>query len=176
MPGANVSVVAFHDSSASARSLVIKGVHRIEAITPPWKVELRPIEIYTHTFSRVVRRDFNLTCVKLFWFVKQGQQREEVRPLLHNLLDEARALENLARSLDMPSTAVAVSCALRIISNEAEMLCDALTTADRALHKINHSALAEMAEETLAPFLRSFCIVRRLVFGFQPKLHPNTIL
>ncbi|GAA0431967.1 hypothetical protein ACFOY5_20635 [Massilia aurea] len=52
---------------------------------------------------------------------------------------------------------------MRIISDEADLLFDALITADRALH----SPMAEVAEENMGPFLRSFTILRKEVFGFQ---------
>lgn len=163
------SLVALATSAdESPRELVIKGVDRIEAIIFPWQDERRVAELYTHTFSRVMRRDFNLTSVKLFWFTKQGQQRFLVQSLLRDLSDEAAALEDLAHRFEMPREAATVSCTMRIISNEADVLFDALIKADRALHKINHSPLAEMAEETVIPFFRAFNVVRRRVFGF-PK-------
>lgn len=166
----HASLVALATSAdESPRELVIKGVDRIEAIILPWQDERRVAELYTHTFSRVMRRDFNLTSVKLFWFTKQRQQRTIVQALLRDLSDEAGSLDDLARRFEMPRDAATVSCTMRIISNEADVLFDALIKADRALHKINHSPLAEMAEETVIPFLRAFNVVRRRVFGF-PRL------
>jgi hypothetical protein len=56
---------------------------------------------------------------------------------------------------------------MRIISDEADLLFDALITADRALHKLMHSLLAEVAEDHMSPYLRSLTVLRKEVFGFQ---------
>jgi hypothetical protein len=62
----HTSLVALATSAEeSPRELVIKGVNRIEAIILPWQDERRVAELYTHTFSRVMRRDFNLTSRKI---------------------------------------------------------------------------------------------------------------
>jgi hypothetical protein len=77
------------------------------------------------------------------------------------------SLEDLARPYELPEATPAATCTMRIISDEADLLFDALITADRALYKLMHSPMAEVAEENMGPFLRSFTILRKEVFGFQ---------
>lgn len=147
--------------------LVIKGVERIEAINLPGEDVRRDAELYSHFISRVMRRDFNLTSVKLFWYTKGYNRRRLAKGMLQDLAAEAERLEDLARQYERPAAAPAATCTMRIISDEADLLFDALITADRALHKLMNSPLAEVAKETAGPFLRSFTVLRRAVFGFQ---------
>ena len=92
-------------------------------------------------------------------------QRKDLSPC-PKLLDHY-SLEDLARPYEMPEATLAATCTMRIISDEADLLFDALITADRALYKLMHSPMAEVAEENMGPFLRSFTILRKEVFGFQ---------
>ena len=147
--------------------LVIKGVERIEAVTRPGKDVRRNAELYSHFISRLMRRDFNLTRVKLFWYARGYNQRLAARRMLEDLAAEAERLEDLARRYERPDAVPAATCTMRIISDEADLLFDALMTADRALHKLMHSPLAEVVEENASPFFRSFTILRKAVFGYQ---------
>jgi hypothetical protein len=153
--------------------LVIKGVERIEATNVPGEDVRRDAELYTYVLSRVMRRDFNLTSVKLFWYVKGYHRRIKAKEMLHDLMAEAERLEDLARPYEKPACAPAATCTMRIISDEANLLFDALITADRALHKLMHSPLAEVAEENTAPFMRSFTSLRRVVFGYFDDRHSS---
>jgi hypothetical protein len=147
--------------------LVIKGVGRIEAIKLPGEDVRRDAELYSHVVSRLMRRDFNLTSVKLFWYAKGHNRRDHVKRMLHDLTAEAERLEDLARRYELPDAAPAATCTMRIVSDEAELLFQALITVDRALHKLMHSPLAEVLEENMGPFLRSYCVLRNEVFGHQ---------
>jgi hypothetical protein len=153
--------------------LVIKGVERIDSIILQREDTRRDAELFTHVLSRVMRRDFNLTSVKLFWYTKSFHRRSTASAMLQDLTAEAQRLEDLARPYEMPPAAVAATCSMRIISDEADMLFDALMMADRALHKMMHSPLAEVAYENMEPFLRSFTVLRREVFGFQFEQRPR---
>lgn len=146
--------------------LVIKGVERIESIVLPGEDVRRDAELYEHVISRVMRRDFNLTSVKLFWYVKGFHRRAKARSMLHDLKAEAGRLEDLARPYEMPVSTPAATCTMRIVSDETELLFDALIMADRALHKLMHSPLVEVAVDNMGPFLRSFALLRKEVFGF----------
>lgn len=55
---------------------------------------------------------------------------------------------------------------MRIIFDEAQLLFDALISADRSLHKLMHSPLAEVTEDNMGPFLRTFTVLRKEVFSF----------
>lgn len=162
-----VAIHTTQELGVTGQPLVIKGVERIEAIILQ-RPELRmDVEINTHIFSRIVRRDFNLTSVKLFWYTKAYDRRNMAQALLQDLADEAQALEDMARRYKMPTERkVAATCQFRIISDESELLLRALMQADRALHKLMHSELAEVAEDNLGPFHRSLTALRRKVFGF----------
>lgn len=161
---------AIHTTQELGRTgnpLVIKGVERIELINVPGEDVRRDAELYSHYISRVMRRDFNLTSVKLFWYTKGYNRRLAARRMLRDLADEAQRLEDMARQYERPAAAPAATCTMRIISDEAELLFDALMTADRALHKLMHSPLAEVVEENAGPFLRSFTVLRKAVFGYD---------
>jgi len=147
--------------------LVIKGVQRIESIVLQ-RTEIRlDAELRSHVISRVMRRDFNLTSVKLFWYTKGYTRRQSARRILNELHAEAERLEDMARPYEMPTCTPAATCTMRIISDEAQLLYDALMLADRSLHKLMHSPLAEVAEDNMGPFLRSFTALRNVVFGFK---------
>lgn len=154
--------------------LVIKGVDRIESINLQGEDKRRDAELYTHVLSRVMRRDFNLTSVKLFWFTKGYHRRCRARELLHDLMGEAERLTDMARPYEMPVGVPAATCTMRIVSDEAELLFDALIKADRALHKLMHSPLAEVAEDNMGPFLRSFTGLRKEVFNYFDDRRPRS--
>lgn len=154
--------------------LVIKGVARIESIVLQGPDVRRDARLYTHVFSRLMRRDFNPTSVKLFWYAKAHQRRTKIRSMLADLLEEAEALETMARPYEWKSTQPAASCQMRMISNETELLFSALIQADKALHKLLHSPLAETAEENVGPFMRQYTVLRREVFGFFKNQRPGS--
>lgn len=159
------------------KPLVIKGVERIESIILSGTDVRRDAQLYSHFISRVMRRDFNLTSVKLFWYTKRYTQRQLAKRLLQDLSDESERLEDLARRYELPEATPAATCTMRIISNEADLLFDVLMKADRALHKLLHSPMAEVAEENAGPFMRSFTALRNAVFGFEfqgPHRQPSS--
>lgn len=149
--------------------LVIKGVERIESLVLQRDDVRLNAELHSHVISRVMRRDFNLTSVKLFWYTNGYIRRQNARRMLHDLQDEAERLEDLARPYEMPTGPAAATCSMRIISDEAQQLFDTLMLADRSLYKLMHSPLAEVAEDNMGPFLRAFTVLRREVFGFSDK-------
>lgn len=150
--------------------LVIKGVERIEAIVLPGEKVRREAELYTHVLSRIMRRDYNLTSVKMFWFCKGFQRRISAQELLHDLVAEADRLENLARPYERPQGSPVATCTFRIVSDDAALLFDALITADRALFKLLHSPIKDDAEHNLTPFVRALTALRKEVFGsFGPS-------
>lgn len=149
--------------------LVIKGVERIEAIVLQGQDVRLDAEVRSHVISRVMRRDFNLTSVKLYWYTKGFNRRHKARRMLLDLQAEADRLEDLARPYEMPSSAPAATCSMRIISDEAQLLFEALMLADRSLYKLMHSPLAEVAEDNMGPFLRSLTVLRKEVFGFDTR-------
>jgi hypothetical protein len=97
---------------------------------------------------------------------RQGSQCGITRRMLLELQAEADRLEDLARPYEMPSSAPAATCSMRIIFDEAQLLFDALILADRSLHKLMHSPLAEVTEDNMGPFLRTFTVLRKEVFSF----------
>lgn len=155
------------ERSKTGNPLVIKGVERIEAVNIPGNDVRRDAELYSHYISRVMRRDFNLTSVKLYWYTKGYNRRQNARRMLQDLVAEAGSLEDMARPYEMPGAEPAATCTMRIISDEADLLFDALITADRALYKLMHSPLSDVVEENASPFMRSFTTLRKAVFGFQ---------
>lgn len=169
MMDGQVHAGAVHTTQELGRTgnpLVIKGVERIESIVlqrPEVRIDA---ELRSHVISRVMRRDFNLTSVKLYWYTKGYTRRQAARTMLHDLQAEAERLEDMARPYELPTSTPAATCSMRIISDEAQLLFDALMLADRSLHKLMHSPLVEVAEDNMGPFLRSFTLLRKEVFGF----------
>jgi len=176
MEGAVHSAVThtIQELGRTGNPLVIKGVARIESIVLSREEVRLDAEVRSHVISRVMRRDFNLTSVKLFWYTKRYTCRKVAREMLDDLQAEAERLEDLARPYEMPAGPAAATCSMRIISEEAQLLFDALMLADRSLYKLMHSPLAEVAEENMGPFMRSFTILRKQVFGFVDDRRPRT--
>lgn len=154
---------------AADQPLVVKNVERIEAIIVPGEDRRREAMLYTYVFSRLMRRDFNLTSVKLFFFCKQPDQWMRARTHLLNLEEEARVLEDIARPYEMPASPVFSSTVMRIISDEADKLFHSLMLADRSLHKLLQSPMAQVAEDNLIPFMRAYNSLRQKVIGFPPR-------
>lgn len=154
---------------ATGQPLVVKNVERIEAIIIPGEDRRREAVLYTYVFSRIMRRDFNLTSVKLFFFCKKDDQRQLVRHHLLSLKEEAIALSDVAHRYEMPRGQVFSSTVMRIITDEADQLFDALLLADRSLHKLMQSPMAEVAEDNLIPFMRAYNSLRQKVIGFPPR-------
>ena len=157
-------------TAAGQQQLVIKNVDRIEAIVTHRPDTRCDVSLYNFAFSRLLRRDYNLTSVKLFFFCMNEKQWRLARELLLTLVDEANALENIAAPYELPSAPFFMSCTMRIISDEAQLLLDALTTADRAYHKLLSSPMGEIAEENLIPFMVAYNALRQKVFGYPPKV------
>lgn len=161
-----VAIHTTQEVGKTGQPLVIKGVERIEAIILQRPDVRMDAAILTHVFSRTIRRDFNLTSVKLFWYTKARDRRLAAQAMLQDLVEEAQVLEDMARPYEMPEErSAAATCQLRIISDEAELLFSSLMKADRALYKLLHSPLAEVAEDNAAPFLRALSALQRRVFG-----------
>lgn len=155
--------------------LVIKGVQRIESIKIQGEDVRIDAEMRSHVISRVMRRDFNLTSVKLFWYTKGYNRRKTAKYMLDDLQAEADRMEDLARPYEMPTGPAAATCSMRIISGEAKLLFDALMLADRSLHKLMHSPLAEVAEDNAVPFLRAFAMLRKEIFGFPRRERTSVV-
>lgn len=158
------------NAGVAGQPLVVKNVDRIEAIIVPGEDRRRDAVLYTYVFSRIMRRDFNLTSVKLFFFCKKDDQRQLVRQHLLSLKEEAIALSDLAHRYEMPRGQVFSSTVMRIITDEADQLFDALLLADRSLHKLMQSSMAEVAEDNLIPFMRAYNSLRQRVIGFPPRM------
>lgn len=152
-----------------SRPLVIKGTERIESIVIRGGDVRRESGLYTPTVSRILRRDFNVTSVKLFFYCKRTDNVSVAKEFLCRLAEEADALENLARPYEMPEGLPFSVCTMRIISDEAQTLFDALHTADRSLFKLMHSPLTEVACEQLIPFMRVYNTLRQRAFGYPVR-------
>ena len=159
--------------AADGQQLAIKNVDRIEAIEVVGEDKRCEAAMYTWVFSRLMRRDFNLTSIKLFFFCKKQGQLEVARDLLQTLTEEAQVLTDMAYRYEMPAAPIFSSCVMRIITEESQELFDALVAADRALHKMQHSSMAEVAEDNLVPFKRAYNALRKKVIGFPKSSRPN---
>lgn len=160
---------ACDQSSPTAQQLTIKNVDRIEAIQAPGGDKRCEAALYTWEYSRVMRRDFNLTSVKLFFFCKKPGGLLAARDLLRTLTEEAQVLEDMALRYEMPAAPVFCTCVMRILTDETQQLFDALVTADRAFHKLKNSPMGEVAEDNLIPFMRAYNALRQKVIGFPNR-------
>jgi hypothetical protein len=86
--------------------------------------------------------------------------------MLLNLQAKVDRLEDIARPYEMPSSAPAATCSMRIISDEEQLLFDALISADHSLHKLMHSPLAEVAEDNMG----RFCALSRCCVSVKTRL------
>jgi hypothetical protein len=155
--------------ATDGQQLAVKNVDRIEAIQVVGEDKRCEAALYTWVFSRLMRRDFNLTSIKLFFFCKKQGQLEVARDLLQTLTEEAQVLTDMAYRYEMPVEPIFSSCVMRIITDESQQLFDALVAADRALHKMQHSSMAEVAEDNLVPFMRAYNALRKKVIGFPKR-------
>jgi hypothetical protein len=162
---------ACDQSSSTAQQLAVKNVDRIEAINAPGGDKRCEAALYTWEYSRIMRRDFNITSIKLFFFCKKPGGLLVARDLLRSLTEEAQVLEDIALRYEMPDEPVYCSCVMRILTDETQQLFDVLVTADRAFHKLKNSAMGEVAEDNLIPFMRTYTALRQRVIGF-PKRQP----
>ena len=145
--------------------LVIKGVEIIERIHTRYHVHERHA-FHSWQCSRIVRRDFNITTAKMVMYGKTSAGRfHQIGQMLLDLTAEADALENMARKYEMPRHIPATSLELRIVSEQAHAVYAALVTVDRALSKLLHSEMAQVAEANCEAFFRSFGRLKGLVFG-----------
>jgi hypothetical protein len=160
---------ACDQSSSTAQQLAVKNVDRIEAINAPGGDKRCEAALYTWEYSRIMRRDFNITSIKLFFFCKQTDQADLARHLLWNLTEEANLLEYMAAPYEMPDGPVYNRCVMRILTEETQRLFDALVTADRAFHKLKNSAMGEVAEDNLIPFMRAYNALRQRVIGYAKR-------
>lgn len=161
------------DHAATGQQLAVKNVDRIEAIQVPGGDTRCEAALYTWVFSRIMRRDFNLTSVKLFFFCKKPGQLSVARDLLQTLTEEAQVLTDMSHRYEMPAAPIFSSCVMRVITQEAQQLFDALLAADRALHKMQHSPLAEVVDDNLVPFMRAYNALRQKVIGFPKRTASN---
>jgi hypothetical protein len=150
------------------RPRTIKGIDRIEAILVRDEVR-REAAIYTNVFSRIYRRDFNVTSTRLFFVCKKPRTVSTVRELLLKLEEDATVLENLARPFEMPDLPVLIKSPTRIISDECLRLFDTLHAADRALHKLQHSPNPRMANDEIEAFVASYKAMRAWVFAVDTR-------
>jgi len=127
--------------------LTMRGADRIESL--PTRFEKR-VEVKFHTwqYCRDMRRDFNLLSEILHRKWRHPEHRPAIATLLKDLEDEVDALTNSARKYPLPpDTGKEVVLALRLISPQAESLCEMLAGADRALFKLLHSEIGPTAQE-----------------------------
>jgi len=145
--------------------LVVKGVEIIKTLRTNYLV------CEQHAFmswqcSRIVRRDFHITTAKMYKYGKSAHGRHhQIEQMLRDVTDEADAIENMARKYEMPSPISAAPIELTIVSEQAHALFAALVTVDRALTKLLHSEMAQVADDNCAAFFRAIDRLKRIVFG-----------
>jgi hypothetical protein len=154
--------------SSLGHNLVLKGVRRIEAIVSPEVDERLKAVLHTHTFSRMVRRDFNITSVKMYWAAKSFPKRVAIIKGLDHLDAAVLQLEELAKPLGSPVLPVSALCPLRIISTESKRLLSILLRADLALYSLAGSYRSDAVDRKLGPTLRAYVDLRAEIFNFPP--------
>lgn len=155
----------------TSRPLVIKGTERIESIVVPADNDMRrESQLYTPLVSRILRRDFNVTSVKLFFFCKRSPSNHQlITHLLHRVTEEADVLANMAMPYELPRAEPFSVCTMRVITDEAFALFDALHTMDRSLFKLLNSPMGDLAFDNLTPFMRAYNTLRQKAFGYDVR-------
>lgn len=181
-------------NEGAAQDLVVKNVDRVERIHAPHAqyIEASFINWQIHRYAR---RDLNLVIAYLFEKARRAHLlaaqpsdqapsspdandapeefplRGRLKKLVLDVQDEAEALTNITRKYEMPTVEAVVRMPVRIVSEEAKILCDSLVAADRALTKLLHGPMAEVADDNFDPFRRAFERLRRAALG-QNKRKP----
>lgn len=71
----------------------------------------------------------------------------------------------MARKYEMPSPISAAPIELTIVSEQAHTLYAALVIVDRALTKLLHSEMVQVADDNCAAFFRAIDRLKRIVFN-----------
>lgn len=144
--------------------LVVKGAERLNALVGPDFGTQQTVTMFSPAVCRLMRRDFNLTSVRLYWM--DAASRAKLAQPLQALMKEAESLQDMV-ALDAfgPAFPVAV-CKMRIVSEEAKVLFDALVIADLAHAKMLQGPLSEVSDVYMGRFFRSYGHFRCQVFGY----------
>lgn len=147
--------------------LVVKGADRLDALPLQGPDVRETINMFSPAICRLMRRDFNLTSIRLFWM--DDTARSRLRSPLNDLVKEALAIQDMV-ALDAFGPAFTVAtCQMRIVNDLAQVLFDALATADLAHAKMLQGPLNEVADIYMGRFFRAYGAFRFQVFGFGPK-------
>lgn len=147
--------------------LVVKGADRLDALPLQGPPVRQTLNMYSPAICRLMRRDFNLTSLKLFWM--DDLTRTRLRSQLNDLVKEATMLHDMV-ALDAFGPAFPVAaCQMRIVNDQAQILFDALATADMAHAKMLQGPLSEVSDVYMGRFFRAYGAFRVQVFGFGSK-------
>lgn len=151
----------------TADGLIMKGIDRIEAINTPSE-ERTQANFRSWQMSRVVRRDFNLLTAKMFVLCLNPSNLQKIRPMLLDVQEEAEALNNMALRYEMPKDLPVTTLPLRIVSDQARRLYEAIAIVDWALAKLLKSEMSEVAVDNCAPFFKAYGRLKNFIF-YRPK-------
>lgn len=144
--------------------LIMRGVERIESIRTSYEKRI-DAQFKTWQFCREMRRDFNLLSVKMFFACRKPEARRLITAMLIDLAEEVEVLANLGRKYPAPAEVKPVTLPLRIISDEAETLCNLMLQADHVLCKLQHSEMAEVAEDQTVSVRVKYKKLKKYVFA-----------
>lgn len=155
-------------------ALIVKGVDRIEAINTPLDERVEA-NFRAWQICRVFRRDFNKFTAKMFVTCRNPSNLHKIRPMLLDIKEEAEILSNMARRFEMPKDLPFTTIPLRIVSEEARLLYEAIITVDWAVAKMIHSGemdemnkMNEKAMDDCAHFFKAYNRLKRFIF-YRPK-------
>lgn len=144
--------------------LVVKGGERLDALVGPDCGVHQGATMFSPAVCRLMRRDFNLTSVRLYWM--DAAARARLAQPLKALRKEAESLQDMV-ALDSFGPAFPVAaCQMRIVSEEAQALFDALVIADLAHAKMLQGPLNEVSDVYMGRFFRAYGHFRNQVFGY----------
>lgn len=156
------------DSEEVKRSLVIKGVERIESIVTR-DDERVPATLATWQCSRLVRRDYYLMCYKMFLLSRKETAGQRIERRLRDLTLEELAISALATTPVVIDNADASTFTIRVVSSEARVLLNVLLSFDQALSNLIEVHGTTEAMEMCAAFFAAFGRLKQALFKVQPE-------
>lgn len=159
----------------TASGLVVKNTGRIEEVQTSLEVRTER-DFYSWQVCRIVRRDWNLVCNKMFIAMrsKDLQRKSELLDLLDQLAMEAEIFRADVQVFDITQEMeIRGTVEMRIVSKEAHLLLRSLVSADRAMIRL-YSAVIDGhtnksdCEAKFNHWVGHYMDLKRFVLG-QPK-------
>jgi hypothetical protein len=151
----------------TTEGLIVRDVERINRI----HCDARNIDVAPRSWqcSRWIRREFNLVSYKMFFVMRNPSARRKVRQLLDDVREEADVLESMARKYELPDIAAQAPLHLRLVSNEAEILIDAVMAVDKAIVKLKAQERPDDIDNSSNVFFAACARLKKCVLDYNRR-------